>query len=908
MLEEQKRGGILIKVIGYYNHCNLGDEQYKLVISDIISNINNTLKVNHTLQFIDCDTIINHAFDEHDFIVLGGGDVLNDYFLDKVISVFGKRRNKIIALSVGLPFVSTLKDTNKLNIIDSIFLRTKQDMHLFQKYYNPHRIYYLPDLSYWLMKMVSNVGDNVNANVKDMSMALYTKRLNAVRNSGKQIVCLSLSRHIFDSTFPSGYKNIVTKLSHFVSRLAKKHFHIVFLPFNTNENNTCENDILIHRDVLSTCLRNSSVTMSDVTLIDNHVDALSCMRIFKLVDYVIPMRFHATLFAIYNNVPFLPIFTTRKVRNLLLDIDWQYGYELYVNAKFIPTDLDTNILWSRFSLLQRVCSTSRHLYEKLQKFNVSLIANTNFDKLTEILNDVQVNEWSSKTTTIVNKPLADKLLKIDQTYKAIEEYAQSKGYRTYRQVNDEGMRNIIVSIVSYNLTNGQINSKYTYGLKAKMFDLSKDYIWRDEWKWILEDIDKNTKIQVAQSNPLGMFNLTYIDQVDYSGVHRSGWQYVYDNLIPYHNENSNLLLDLYVDRTFHWNKEFSETINLIPYTKPWVGFIHHTFDTSFSDYNCYNLLGTESFLKSLDTCKALLVLSDDLKVKLKNELCKKGYETNVLSLVHPTETNVQRFTYENFLQNSDKKLIHVGGWLRNIYSFYALELPSNVCFSSTNKYSFSSIMHDSIRKVALKGINMSNYYPNDTFLDDLHNILVNKDGSDHGNECVSGCVSTNQPYVSTNNMFVSSNVCLDGNRLVNIPIITNNWYKDFYTSVIDMNKKVDFIYYLENTQYDDLLSKNIVFINLVDASAVNTLVECIVRNTPIFVNKHPAVVELLGSDYPLYYQSNLSNFEISNRVQLILRDPQSIKSATKYLKHLDKSKISITKFLDIFLNIIATVN
>lgn len=53
--------------------------------------------------------------------------------------------------------------------------------------------------------------------------------------------------------------------------------------------------------------------------------------------------------------------------------------------------------------------------------------------------------------------------------------------------------------------------------------------------------------------------------------------------------------------------------------------------------------------------------------------------------------------------------------------------------------------------------------------------------------------------------------------------------------------------------YDVLLSENIVFVELLSAVANNTVVECIARNTPIVVNRHPGPMSYLGPDYPLYY-------------------------------------------------------
>ena len=63
------------------------------------------------------------------------------------------------------------------------------------------------------------------------------------------------------------------------------------------------------------------------------------------------------------------------------------------------------------------------------------------------------------------------------------------------------------------------------------------------------------------------------------------------------------------------------------------------------------------------------------------------------------------------------------------------------------------------------------------------------------------------------------------------------------------------LWHLPNDEYDELLSQNIVFLYLYDASANNAVVECIARATPVLVNPIPAVVESLGPDYPFYFQT-----------------------------------------------------
>jgi hypothetical protein len=61
--------------------------------------------------------------------------------------------------------------------------------------------------------------------------------------------------------------------------------------------------------------------------------------------------------------------------------------------------------------------------------------------------------------------------------------------------------------------------------------------------------------------------------------------------------------------------------------------------------------------------------------------------------------------------------------------------------------------------------------------------------------------------------------------------------------------------FLSNVLYDELLSENIVFLDLFDASANNAIIECIARNTPILINPIEPVVEYLGKDYPFYFNS-----------------------------------------------------
>ncbi|MEH1960797.1 MAG: tetratricopeptide repeat protein [Nostoc sp.] len=109
--------------------------------------------------------------------------------------------------------------------------------------------------------------------------------------------------------------------------------------------------------------------------------------------------------------------------------------------------------------------------------------------------------------------------------------------------------------------------------------------------------------------------------------------------------------------------------------------------------------------------------------------------------------------------------------------------------------------------------------------------------------------------------------------------------------------------YLENTtviqhipddEYDNLLSMNIAFVDLYDASANNAIIECIARATPLLVNPLPAVKEYLGEDYPMYFHTLKEAAEKALDTSLILEAHQYLKSCET------RHKLSADYFLKSF--------
>jgi hypothetical protein len=106
----------------------------------------------------------------------------------------------------------------------------------------------------------------------------------------------------------------------------------------------------------------------------------------------------------------------------------------------------------------------------------------------------------------------------------------------------------------------------------------------------------------------------------------------------------------------------------------------------------------------------------------------------------------------------------------------------------------------------------------------------------------------------------------------------------------ELDKNVKMYYTKTFDEYDILLSKNVVFVDLFDAAANNTVVECIIRNTPLIVNKIDGVVDYLGEDYPLYFKD-------LNEIPGLLV-PDKIKLAYNYLKNMSKEELHMDYFVN----------
>jgi hypothetical protein len=108
--------------------------------------------------------------------------------------------------------------------------------------------------------------------------------------------------------------------------------------------------------------------------------------------------------------------------------------------------------------------------------------------------------------------------------------------------------------------------------------------------------------------------------------------------------------------------------------------------------------------------------------------------------------------------------------------------------------------------------------------------------------------------------------------------------------------EVNFLERKSDKEYDKLLESSIVFLDLYDVAANNTILDCIVRNTPVLINKLRGAVDYLGEDYPFYFSS-------LEEASIKAQDLNLIKETNEYLKNLSiKKELTIEHFIESFKN------
>lgn len=874
-----------VLILGYYHRQNLGDEMFSFIFSNYFQTT--WPKINLTISNTDDITSIS---DDIDLIICGGGDIINDYFLHKINLLIKDKRAKIpiYAWSVGFPYPKLIQE-GALDIFDYIIHRNKDDEARLLTKYGQNRVKYFPDLGFLLPKYSQD--------------QIKTADLDIIRTDKGKKIGVFLSKTIYHRNDPEAYNRIVDNIAYLLTKIAKirkqrkifgvnlscqskkPEYQIYLCACCTHDKSDKENDRLINQDIMTKIQKYGR--FDNIKCVDARIQIDEIIPLFKNFYMTICLRFHAHVFSILSEVPMLSIYSSRKVENLLNTCDLtMYSEKMEIDPEFMyPIKVDC---WKLFKLFNRINQEYDSYQQKLH--NIRLHNSQQMEQCLTFFKNLILHPlkyYGHGTPALEYKVqmmtlhIAQKICEfystedMDDTTKKSYVFqladANSKSKRSIisflnevnPQITDKcEISRFLTEYISFTLT-GLRHSEFNFGLQQQI--LLEDYHLYESVKYIISEYFAHFSNQHILNNRVKRkyrrFDFHFFQQNDLTGFHRSGWSYVVQSMQDFHRRNAPIF-DTFLDKTFGWNYDFYTRIGILPFKKKWAGIFHHTPNDSYSINNLNNVFDKPNFIASLDQCVGIIVLSENLKNWISMKLLElEVFHIPVEVLHHPTEFVDNCFTMSKFIHNPQKKIVQVGAWLRNSYAIYQLNTPKH-----------------GLQKCALRGRNMWNYFPTDNYLEQIKEALYK--------------IGNNGKH----NHHQQSHLCRPCHQTICRPneASCNKYIIGLYQMIEDKYHSVKVIDRLSNEEYDELLSQNIVFLNLVDASAVNTVIECIVRHTPIIINRLPAVEEYLGTDYPLYYETFEEAIDLINNFYKILEGHH-------YLVRLDKTPFKIETYISDFI-------
>lgn len=717
-----------ILVCGYYFHKNLGDDAFVSSLTGILEG--------DTLEFTEVAEVDRLDFSPYDRIIVGAGDLMNDFYGAKYAQVLAACPKYKVALGVGVSFEECLSRP-WIRVFDDVILRSERDVPALSSVLGSRHVHYMPDVTY----------------------ALPVTRAAPVAGSVGLFLVGSLMKH------KSFYFCILSTINWLLSSGYSVRLFSMFTDPAIEDN-----DLAINAQVLETFAHTGKIEMVEHDGVDDFRAKMASLQ------FALCFRFHAHIFCTQLGVPFLSFPFTRKVQMLNQDLANEYAATIrYDPLNYQPVSYDCDQVKDLFLRLTADAEAPARLTYRSEKwaalFRTGKVAN--------------IVRRGRKRLSVGSDYIDVDPEKIYQTHNAAL-LSRGVNYRidSLSPLLSAEEISQLAEDICYDCTLDPSN-KYVFGTKINLE--TKLSALRDMVFWICQN-ERDTRYRPK-------FNLDYMKQDSFRGLHRSGWQFAIDSLAPL-SGRCGALLDTYCDRTFGWASGVLQRSGVLPYTTSWVGFLHHTFNEEYSDNNLVRLFASPLFLASLPFCRGFFVMSRYLRDQVLERLAAIGYDKiPVCAVYHPMGFDGKRWDPAKW----SRQCVNVGAWMRDCVSIYVV--AGSAGDSSTVTYH------------ALKGKEMdSNFPPSDPKL-----------------------------LASEHNTWT-------------------RYYKKYLTRTggapsEGFVKTVSVIDTLNNEEYDTLLSSCVMFLDLVDASCANSLIEAIVRKTPVCVNRIAPVVEALGEDYPLYYDS-----------------------------------------------------
>jgi hypothetical protein len=313
-----------IDYYGYFNQRNVGDDAFVVMYRYFHRKAMTCVEPKKRLLFrfshdIDMKTTSSNIRT----IILGGGDIINPFFMEKIVST----TVSIHAVSVGIPYLDSMHFLKKFN---SVVLRNSLDYHSIKtKSVLPSNVHLMsfPDLVFGFYRFLS-------------TPVHFTSPLREEKQQEPPRIGLNICRTYYEkeSFF---YTSFIQTLSSTLENVLHviPYTRLYSIPFCTPSKKHEEDDRVIHQHIYS-FLQQSPVSFEWVNVFDSHhftsdVDnVLYTLRCVQAMDFLICTRFHAHIFAIVAGVPFVSLAPSRKCRQLL--------QELHLTELSFPFDVTAN--------------------------------------------------------------------------------------------------------------------------------------------------------------------------------------------------------------------------------------------------------------------------------------------------------------------------------------------------------------------------------------------------------------------------------------------------------------------------------------------------------------------------------------------------------------------------------------
>ena len=915
-----------VLALGFFNRGNFGDELYKTVYAERLS----ARDIEFTCMSLEDLKEAPEVPKCYDGVCVGGGDILNAYFMRFLAPKLEVFKGTKIALSVGVPFESCI---HYVDLFDYVILRSRADE----------------------ATVKARIGDGHVACFPDMAYTLAVPRtIGLPFVASPRRIGVFLSRPIYARGDNRHYERIVRDIAKSLDEVCMAHPEAILylIPFNTFDSQD-ENDTILNAEVSALCCMGARIKVVQ----EEHWDLRVYQKWFGAIDAAVCMRYHAAVLSMMFEVPFVALVSTRKMRTLLEDNDLRdHACTMEVDPHtHAPTELRSGAVTKtlRHVLSHRSGKVATGFPQTQQQF-VALVRRLLRERHCRTSGAVALSDRARMAmVSRVIEALAWRAgLSPDATASVLS------GKKTGTTAAElQGMNPMWLAMLVCHHVTGNADAPYVYGLSRSL--MMDDCDVKGAVEWIMRDHHLTGSVRPLPRGEMGArVTFSSMHRQLYKGLHRSGWHFAMKGLLKYHDDSGrSVLCDTYMDRTFHWTSSVLISEGVIPYRRPWIGILHHTTDTAFSEHNCTEMFESPALLASLPWCTAILTLSRALQGEVRTLLKTHGFGgVPTIALVHPTERvpESSEFTMEKFERNPHRHVVQIGAWLRDPFAIYKLHLREHTEHSI------------GLMKAVLHGRHMDNCVrPADNLarLSAVTGHLLDADGSmcrdSTGSMCRDPVGSMCRDPVewmcrdSTETMCRDSgwmcrdpveSMCRDSGWMCRDPVQWmcrdsgwmcrdpvgpmcrtgiasldradamcrdmggvmcrsgewnmaglyrerrgNKYVQAMLRSLHDTERSVKVLPLCDDQAYDKLLAENLVFLCLLDASAVNTVIECIVRNTPIVINRLPALEELLGSDYPLFYMD-------FHEAADILGDLDVIRRGHHHIKRLDKEVFTLDTF------------